>query len=126
MLKITGIALSILFCALLLKERNRPFAAMLSIVGVCMVFAAAAGALSDIVEAVSALSGEAASAYAYIRLMLKVMGLTLCAQLVGDICRDNGENALASMVETAAKLLAVGMVLPLFESIISIVSGLIK
>ncbi|MBQ9516770.1 MAG: hypothetical protein IJI47_02765 [Eubacterium sp.] len=126
MIKIAGCALAVLFCALIIKDKNRTVAALLSIAGGVMLFGAVAGELADIVVAVKAFSDSSGITDSYIKLMLKALGITILTQFVADICRDNGENALASITETAAKIAVVAMLLPLFGTIISIVGGLLK
>ena len=58
--------------------------------------------------------------------MMKILGISLIAQFVVDLCRDAGENALASQTEIASKVLILIMTLPLFETVINIVTGLLK
>ena len=120
------ISVCVLFCAVLVKDKNRPIAAVLSVAGGCILFAVCISEIGDIARWVKNLSGEAPSGAQYIKLMLKVLSITLMTQLVCDICRDNGENALASMTEAVCKILVISMVLPLFETVITIVSNLVK
>lgn len=77
------------------------------------------GKISDLTESVSGVSS-------YLKLMLKVLALSLISQLLSNICRDCGESVLASQTEIAAKILMLIITLPLFESVIEIVTGLLK
>ena len=54
------------------------------------------------------------------------MGISIVTQVVCDVCRDNGASALASQTETAAKILVLSLLLPLFQTVIGIVTGLVK
>ena len=126
MIKIAGIALCVLICCLVLKRYNPVFAAALSVVGAVILFLAVAGELGNVFSSVSRLASSVPSSAAYIKIMLKVLGITLIAQFVSDVCRDNGENALASITETASKIIVVTIILPLFETVIKIVTGLVK
>ena len=126
MIKFIGITLCVLFCSLMLKDSNRQIAVILSITGVVLLLFTAVGELSKIVKSVTELSSSSGAALVYSKLMLKVLGITLLTQVVSDICRDNGENALASMTLTVAKIIVVSMVLPLFETVIGIIGGLVK
>ena len=126
MIKFIGISLCVLFCSLMLKDRNREIAVILSIAGCSILFLTAAGELSKIVSSVLGFSGVSSSALKYSRLMLKVLGITMITQIVCDICRDNGENAIASMTAAVAKIIVVSMIIPLFETVIEIVGGLVK
>ena len=126
MIKFIGISICVLFCSLLLKERNREIAVILSIVGAAMLFLTAAGELTRVINSVMGLSSVSSSAMKYSKLMIKVLGITLITQIVCDICRDNGENAIASMTAAVSKIIVVSLIVPLFETVIEIVGGLIK
>lgn len=125
-IKCIGISICVLFCSLLLRNYNKTFAVIVSIAGSAILFLLVSNQLSEMISKITQISSSINSTAPYIKLMLKVLGITLVTQFVVDICRDNGENALASMTEAVAKILVVSMVLPLFETIISIVSGLVK
>lgn len=126
MLKFIGISVSVLFCSLLLKDKNKTFSVILSVAGGILLFITAATQLGSIINSVYDFSSGLTAAPSYIGLMLKVLGITLITQFVCDICRDNGEGALADMTETVAKIVVISMILPLFETVIGIVSGLLK
>ena len=126
MIKLIGVSICILFCSLLLKDTNRPFAVVLSITGVFILFFTAVNQLKDIVETVLGFSSVSSSTLAYSKLMLKILGIILITKVVCDICRDNGENALASTTAAIAKIIVVSLVLPLFETVIGIIGGLTK
>ena len=126
MIKFLGIAVCVLFCALLIRDKNRSIAAALSIAGACLLFMTAASEIREIAVKVKDIASSVPSGAEYIKLMLKVLAITLLTQLVSDLCRDNGESALAGMTEASAKIIVIALVLPLFETVITIVSGLIK
>ena len=56
MLKLAGISLSVLLCSILIKEKNRAFAVMLSISGGILLFAAFMNELSTVVDRVKSLA----------------------------------------------------------------------
>lgn len=121
-----GTALCILMCALLVKEHHRTVAMLLTVAGVCLLLLSAVKELAGIADSVTALTERVPSAREYIRLMLKVLAIALLTQLVGNLCRDNGETALAAATELCAKVTVIVLVLPVFESVITIVSGLLQ
>ena len=126
MIKFLVISISVLFCSLLLKDKNRPIAIILSFAGGLLLFFTASSEFRNIINSIYEYSSSASSSLSYSRLMLKVLAITLLTQFVSDICRDNGENALASMTEAVAKIVVISLILPLFETVISIVGGLVK
>ena len=58
--------------------------------------------------------------------MLKSLCIVIITQITVDLCRDNGENALASFTEISAKVLIISLVMPLFQAVITMVMGLVK
>ena len=44
----------------------------------------------------------------------------MIAQLLSDLCRDNGENTLANQTELSAKIIILVTALPLFTTIMDI------
>ncbi len=58
-----------------------------------------------------------------IKIMLKVFGILSIGAVTADICRDNGENALASVVEIGVKLLAVSCALPVLQAVITLATS---
>ncbi len=126
MIKIIGIALAVLFCALIVKDKNSTVAALLSVAGGITLLTVVIGNFSNITDAVHKFTDSSSVTDTYVKLMLKALGITILTQFVADICRDNGESALASITETASKIAVVTMLLPLFQTVISIVGGLLK
>lgn len=121
-----GITLCVLFCALVLKDKHYIFAVVTVVFGICLLLFSVFSGLKSLIQSISLAASAVPASYEYIKLMLKVLVITLMTHLTGNICRDCGESALASTAETAAKITVTVMVLPLFESIIKIVGGLVK
>lgn len=126
MIKIAGFVLISLLLILFLKETKREFSIILAAACGIILFVTVADDLYDIATKIYDLSTQADNINTYISLMLRILGISLIAQFVADLCRDSGENALASQTETASKVLILIMTLPLFETVINIVTGLLK
>lgn len=62
----------------------------------------------------------------FVKLMLKVLGITIIAEISSSMCRDYGNSSLASSIEFGAKVVVITLIFPLFKTIISIVNGLVK
>ena len=70
--------------------------------------------LFDRFEGVSSISESA------LKIMLKSFGILAVGAVVTDICRDNGEGAVAGVVELGMKILAISCCLPVFSAVIEI------
>ncbi len=126
MAKVLGIAFCVLMCSLVLKEYNKSFALILSLAGGILSFFTVSNKISELFSSLMSLSQTVPSGVVYVKLMLKVLCIVIITQFTVDICRDNGENALASLTEMSAKVFALSLLMPLLETVISMVVGLVK
>lgn len=126
MIKISGIVIISLLLIIFLKESKREFAFILSLAVSVILFVTLINDFQGIISAISNLSNSVENISNYISLLVKILCISLLSQFVIDLCRDAGENALASQTEIASKILILVMTLPLFESVIEIITGLLK
>ncbi|MGN0532095.1 MAG: SpoIIIAC/SpoIIIAD family protein [Eubacterium sp.] len=125
-LKLIGIVMALLLSSIVLKTYNRTVAIILSIVGVITVFVILSDKVSYIVDYLGKAANDFSYCNQYIGVMLRVLGIVLIGQFLINICKDNGENALASVVEIGTKVIVLIIVLPLFDDVIQIVRSLTK
>ena len=136
--KIAAIGMIVAVLNTLLVRSGREDQAMLTtLAGVIVVLLVTVAGAGLLFYTVSKLAGSAfgilgdlktaaGDTGAYIDLMFKILGISIVTQVVCDVCRDNGASALASQTETAAKILVLSLLLPLFQTVIGIVTGLVK
>lgn len=126
MITIVGIALSALVLSVFLRNYNKTFSTVIIITAGVLIFFQVLSGFSDVFSSIKSISQNIKPVAEYIKLMIKVLGITLISQFVADMCRDCGESALASTTELGAKIIVITMILPLFETVIKIVTGLIE
>lgn len=126
MMQIIGISVCGLLLTVLLRDYNRTISLIVMLATAVIIFIFVADGLLGIFGYIEKISSGAESTAEYIKLMMKVLGITLISQFTSDMCRDAGENTLANQTETAAKIIVVLMVLPLFESVLNIITGLLE
>lgn len=126
MMQVFGIAAVCLLLAVFLKSQNKMFALLVTLGGAVLVFLISSDAAFNVFDALSDIEDSAGYTGTYVTMMLKVLGISIVTQVVCDICRDNGESALASQTEIASKIMVLAMLLPLFQTVIQIVTGLVK
>lgn len=55
--------------------------------------------------------------------VLKCVGVAVVVRVMGALCRDNGQGALAAKLEIAGAVLALALCLPLVEQVLALASG---
>lgn len=122
--------IAIVFCALLLniilKDYVKEFCVFINIVSAGIVFLMIFNDLKIIIKQVDTLTQSVGVITPYIKIMLKILGISMLAGLLSDLCRDNGENTLANQTELSAKIIILVTALPLFSTIINIMTGILK
>lgn len=126
MIKIIGIAFITLLFSLFLKDKVPQISIIISVSGVIFIALISFNEIATINNKLTEISSYISSTTPYVKLMIKTLVIIILTQIISDLCRDNGENALAFVTELSAKFIVVGISLPMFDKIISIVLGLLK
>ena len=126
MIKVVGIVLTALIINIVLKNYSKEFTFLINIVCTIIIFTLISKDLKGIVDRLTSISNEISVLLPYIKIMLKILGISMIAQLLSDLCRDNGENTLANQTELSAKIIILVTALPLFTTIMDIMIGMLK
>ena len=126
MIKVVGIILTALIINIVLKNYSREFTLFVNIVCAVIIFTLISTDLKGIVDKLTSISSKVSILSPYIKIMLKILGISMIAQLLSDLCRDNGENTLANQTELSAKIIILVTSLPLFTTIMDIMLGMLK
>lgn len=126
MIKVVGIVLTALIINIVLKNYSKEFTFLINIVCTIIIFTLISKDFKGIVDRLTSISNEISVLLPYIKIMLKILGISMIAQLLSDLCRDNGENTLANQTELSAKIIILVTALPLFTTIMDIMIGMLK
>lgn len=126
MIKVVGIVLTALIINIVLKNYSKEFTFLINIVCTIIIFTLISKDLKGIVDRLTSISNEISVLLPYIKIMLKILGISMIAQLLSDLCRDNGENTLANQTELSTKIIILVTALPLFTTIMDIMIGMLK
>lgn len=126
MIKVVGIVLTALIINIVLKNYSKEFTFLINIVCTIIIFTLISKDLKGIVDRLTSISNEISVLLPYIKIMLKILGISMIAQLLSDLCRDNGENTLANQTELSAKIIILVTALPIFTTIMDIMIGMLK
>ena len=107
-------------CIIGLVRILRPeLAALASAVACILVLSYVISAVAPFVSFIKGISAEC-GAENYFVLMLKSLAISFCCKMSSEICRDCGENSLASRIELAGKASIVIISLPVVQQLLDI------
>ena len=118
---VTKLALLVL-CSLvvltLVKKHSSGISAVCEIGVVIVLVIAVLPEFKGLVSSLKEISSIATVSQDILKTMLKAFAILTVGGVVSDVCRDNGENALAGVVETVVKILAIACAIPIFSAVL--------
>lgn len=123
-LALAGVALMAMMLAVTLRDVKREYALLISLGCGALLTAWAVAALLPVVEQLRALVELTGLDSEYAGILLKSLGVAVCAQLACDACKDAGETAVGGKVEFCARVCLLTLSLPVFAELLRIVTEL--
>jgi len=113
--------------ALLLIRKERPEISLgLSLVVGVMLFLVILPRLRSVVAVFGTLASESGVEPLYFGIILKVLAISYIADLGASICRDAGEEMVASRVEMAGKILILVSALRIVQEVLNVIRALMS
>lgn len=125
LLKLCMLAMVVVAAAILIRQWKSDFSILLRLSAVVLFGLAAISAATPLIEYLTRLASVSGLA-PYAETLLKALGIAFLTQYVADICRESGESAAASGVETVGKLEILLLSLPLIDEILRVAERLLS
>lgn len=104
-----------------LTRRNTPTIAILcQIALVLMVILSVIPEAEKLLSLVDNFESISSIGESSLKIMFKVFGILAIGAVASDICRDNGEGAIAGAVDLVVKIASISCALPVFTAVIEI------
>lgn len=123
-IKITFIGLAGVICAIFLKQCKSEYSLYIAIATAVIIFFFITSKIRTVVEAFETFNDYINTKGDYIKLLLKMTGITYIAEFAASICRDCGYGAVASQVEIFARIALLSISLPVIISLLETICGL--
>ena len=126
MFQIAAVGLICAVLSLAVRSWRPEFSIYISAASGLVLFAMVYSQLEGIISGVSGLVQKSGSAGVYFPVLLKVIGIAYLTDFSAQVCRDAGENGIASKVEMAGKIFIFYAALPVFTSLIRMLQMLLE
>ncbi|MDD3225458.1 MAG: stage III sporulation protein AD [Clostridium sp.] len=118
-IKIVAFAFISLFLILILKGRREEIAVEISMIVGVMIFLFMASKITAIIELMQKLALKANIDFVYLNTVLKILAIAYLASFCSEICKDAGENNIATKVEFAGKILILTLAIPILMGVLN-------
>jgi stage III sporulation protein AD len=116
--QVVGLALVTTIFLLILRQERPVMAVILSIVFSIVIFTFMMDKMASIIKVLQELSRRAEVNYFFFTSILKILGVAYLGEFAAAICKDAGEQAVASKIEFAAKIIIAVLALPIMIAIL--------
>lgn len=120
---VLGIIIVIL--ALQLKNIKSEYSVVIMIVGCVIIFFYSISGIIKVVEILKKIINDTGINDEQIIILLKIMGISYIAEFVSDIAKDSGYSALSNQIQIYGKITILVVSIPILESLINCINGLL-
>ena len=110
---------------LLLRKSNPEIALLLALAAAVTVLMQLAAPVRELFDFLKRLTGYSGVSDMLFLPLYKTIGIALIVRIGGNLCKDAGQNALASVLEFAGAICALVTALPLLSAVLDLLTELI-
>ncbi len=119
--KIIGIGLVGLIIIVILKQYKPELAIYVSMAAGVIILVYAIEELTGVINLLQSISNKTYINNSFLKILLKITGITFITEFAVSICSDAGEKAIASKIEIGSKVVIITMSIPIITSLLELV-----
>jgi len=123
--KIAAVGIIATIFSVMLKNQKPEFSLQISIITGLIIFLFVLSKLASVLEVFNTLVQKTNIDTVYITTILKIIGIAYIAEFGAQVCRDAGENAIASKIELGGKVLIMVLGIPILIALLDLIIKLI-
>ena len=120
-IKIIGIALIALIIIIIIKQYRPEFAIYISLVAGVIILALVIGNLTNVINLLKDISTRSGINNKFLGILLRMTGIAILTEFAISICKDAGENAIASKVEIGSKVIIISLSVPIISNLLEVI-----
>lgn len=124
-IQIIGVGFAGILIAGILKEYKPEFKIYVSIVVGIIIFFIASDKLAIFINLIMELSNKLKVSYNFINILLKITGISILTEFAVSICKDSGENAIASKIDLGGKIIILSFSIPIISALLETLLNLL-
>jgi len=119
--KIIGIGIMALVIVVIIKQYKPEFAMYISIITGVLIILLVLDKIIGIINLLTNLSKKTGLNAEYLSILLKITGIAILTEFAVSICKDSGENAIASKVDFGGKIIVISMSIPIISALLELI-----
>lgn len=123
MIKVAMIGLSGVLLAAILKQQKHEYALYISLGAAVCILVLAVNRLGVVIDAVEKLQDFIKIEGSFIKVLVKMIGITYVAEFASGLCRDAGYANVGTQIEMFAKFSIMALSMPVLLALIETIEG---
>ena len=124
--QIIAIGIATAVAVLILRPLKSELAVVVGLVGSAIMLVLIIGGLADIVSSINGLVARTGLATQLFASILKIVGIGYLCDIAASICRDAGSQTVADMIVLGGKVTIVILAMPIIQSLVDVVLGVLN
>ena len=118
--KIIGIGLAGGVLTMTVRHLRPEYGVLTGLITVAVMLSFTLDAIYPAISQISEITDRTGLDAKYVAAVVKVVGIAYVSQFGSEVLRDSGENAIASKVELAGKVVILGLTLPIVKEFLEV------
>lgn len=120
-IKLVGIGLIALVILVIMRQNKPEFAIYISLIAGILILSMSFSGFSQILNLIENYADKISVSSNFVTILLKITGIAILAEFACSICKDCGENAIASKIDLGSKVIIIGTSMPIISSLLEVV-----
>ena len=125
MIKIAIVSIITVLIALQFKEQPE-YSIYMGIILSIIIASYILGKVDIVIETIDRFQRYISLDITYIRLLLKMIGITYIVEIASSICKDAGYSGVSKQIEIGGKFTLIAISIPILNNLLDIVTGILK
>ena len=124
--KIIGIGICGTVLALTVKQYRPELAIAVPVLSAAAILLLCVPYLSSVLAMLESIAEESGIDTAYVKIVIKIIGVAYICQFASDICKDAGESSIAGKIELGGKVVIITLSMPIIYGLLELTSKIIS
>lgn len=122
--KIIGIGFLSLIITLVFKEYKKEYVIYVILISGAIIIFYSMGTIKSIIDFINEISNKS-NYNGFISLLLKITGISILTEYAISICKDAGENSIASKIDFGGKIIIISLSIPVISTTLDTLTKLL-
>jgi stage III sporulation protein AD len=124
--QIVAISIIAVILVVLIRQYRPEIALQISVVTGLLIFLLIIFKLASVLEELQMFSRQINIDLVYISTIFRIVGIAYIAEFGAQVCKDAGENAIASKIELAGKVIILVLAVPILMALMDLIKNIIS